>query len=101
MEVQLATKKDAQDIAEMYLELFPHVYKTSGGDLKRLQRYVQRRLKRRNYFIFVAVMEGRIVGKVAAQLHGRIKGSIDDAYVKPAFRRRGGHRRTKRQGGQY
>ena len=34
-------------------------------------------------------MNGRIVGTVAAQLHGRIKGSIDDAYVKPAFRRKG------------
>ena len=96
MKVRLASKKDAQDIAEMYLELFRHVYKTSGGDIKRLQRYVQRRLKRRNYFIFIAVMEGSVVGTVAAQLHGRIKGSIDDAYVKPAFRRKGVMRRLEK-----
>ena len=31
MEIRLAAKKDSRDIAEMYLELFRHVYKTSGG----------------------------------------------------------------------
>jgi len=35
MEFRLATKKDAQDIAEMYLELFRHVYKTPGGGIYR------------------------------------------------------------------
>lgn len=89
MEFRLATKKDAQGIAEMYLELFRHVYKTSGGNLQRLLKYVQRRLKRRNYFIFVASEDRRIVGTIAVQLHGRTVGSVDDAYVKPTFRRKG------------
>jgi ribosomal protein S18 acetylase RimI-like enzyme len=50
---------------------------------------VQRGLKRRNYFIFVAVEDREIVGTITVHLRGRTKGSIDDAYVKPAFRRRG------------
>jgi len=89
VEVRLATKKDAQDIADMYLELFRHVYKTSRGNLQRLLKYVQRRLKRRDYFVLVAIEGRRIVGTIAVQLHGRTKGCVDDAYVKPAFRRKG------------
>ena len=53
MGIELATKQDVIRIADMYFELYSHVYKRPNSERKKekLIDYVKVRLKKKNYFI--------------------------------------------------
>lgn len=84
----MATEQDAPRIGELYLQLYSHIHKTTGGTLEKKVQYAKRKMNEENYFIFVAVKE-EIVGTVAVKIKSKKRAYIGDAYVEPDFRRQG------------
>jgi ribosomal protein S18 acetylase RimI-like enzyme len=89
MIIKLVTKKDVARIADMYYELYCHVYKRPNSKRKKdkLIEYVEVRLKKNDYFIYKATIRKKIVGTIALKLLSSKRGYITGAYVEPDFRR--------------
>jgi ribosomal protein S18 acetylase RimI-like enzyme len=85
----LVTSKDVSRIADMYYELYCHVYKRPGSkrNKNKLIHYVEVRLKRDDYFIYKATIRKKIIGTIALKLLSSKRGYITGAYVEPDFRR--------------
>jgi len=91
MGIELATKQDVIRIADMYFELYSHVYKRPNSERKKekLIDYVKVRLKKKNYFIYKAIVRNKIIGTISSKLLSSKRGFIGDAYVEPDSRRKG------------
>ena len=91
MGIELATKQDVIRIADMYFELYSHVYKRPNSERKKekLIDYVKVRLKKKNYFIYKAIVRNKIIGTISSKLLSSKRGFITDAYVEPDSRRKG------------
>jgi len=91
MIIELATKKDVIRIADMYSRLYSHVYKKPDNVRKKekLIKYVEARLKRKDYFIYKAMLRNKIIGTISSKLLSSKRGYIADAYIEPDFRRKG------------
>jgi ribosomal protein S18 acetylase RimI-like enzyme len=91
MVIELATKQDVIRIADMYSKLFSHVYKRPNSERKKekLIDYVEVRLKRKDYFIYKAIVRNKIIGTISSKLLSSKRGFIGDAYVEPDSRRKG------------
>jgi ribosomal protein S18 acetylase RimI-like enzyme len=89
MNIKLVTNKDISRIADMYYELYCHVYKRpkSKRNKDKLIDYVEVRLKRDDYFIYKAIIRKKIIGTIALKLLSSKRGYITGAYVEPDFRR--------------
>ena len=91
MVIELVTKQDVARIAEMYSKLYSHVWKRPDNARKKekLIRYVEVRLKRKNYFIYKITVRNKIIGTISSKLLSSKRGFITDAYVEPDSRRKG------------
>ena len=91
MVIESATKQDVIRIAEMYSKLYSHVYKRPDNVRKKekLIRYVEVRLKRKDYFIYKTIVKNKIIGTISSKLLSSKRGYITDAYIEPDSRRKG------------
>ncbi len=90
MNIALANKQDVKRIAESYSKLFAHVNKKKDvSDKKKLRliHYVNERLNRSNYSIYVHKVNNQIVGTVAIKIINSKRAFLTDAFVEPEFRR--------------
>ena len=67
------------------------VYKRPDNVRKKekLIRYVEVRLKRKDYFIYKAIVRNKIIGTISSKLLSSRRGYITDAYIEPDSRRKG------------
>jgi ribosomal protein S18 acetylase RimI-like enzyme len=98
MGIGLVTKQDVLRIADMYFELYSHVYRRPNSKRKKekLIDYVEVRLKRKDYFIYKTIVRNEIIGTISSKLLSSKRGFIGDAYVEPASRRKGVLRRLEK-----
>ena len=91
MGIESANKQDVLRIADMYSKLYSHVHKRPDGARKKdkLINYVEVRLKRKDYYIYKAVVKNKIVGIISSKLLSSRRGYITDAFVEPDSRRKG------------
>jgi ribosomal protein S18 acetylase RimI-like enzyme len=91
MVIEPVTKNDIVRIADMYFDLYCHVYKRpdSNREKDKLIKYVKDRLGRKDYLIYKAIDHDMIVGTIASKSLNSRRGFITDAYVEPDFRRKG------------
>jgi len=54
-----------------------------------LIKYVEERLKRKDYFIYKAILRNKIIGTISSKLLNSKRGYITGAYIEPDFRRKG------------
>ena len=98
MVIELATKQDVVRIADMYSKLYSHVYKRPDNvrNKEKLIAYVGVRLKRKDYYIYKAVVRNKIVGTISSKLLSSKRGFITDAFVEPDSRRKGALRKLEK-----
>jgi ribosomal protein S18 acetylase RimI-like enzyme len=91
MLIESITKKDVIRIADMYYGIYCHVYKRPNSKRKKekLINYVEVRRKRKDYFIYKAIVRGKIIGTIASKRLSSKRGYITGAYVEPTSRRKG------------
>ena len=86
--IRFLEDKDIPKLANLYLKLRRHTMNV-GGTQEMMINYINQRLRKNDYFIYVATVNDALVGTIAFEIKTKKSAAISDAYVELEYRRQG------------
>ncbi|MFX0019512.1 MAG: GNAT family N-acetyltransferase [Promethearchaeota archaeon] len=86
--IRFLEDKDIPKLANLYLKLRRHTMNV-GGTQEMMINYINQRLPKKGYFIYVATVNDILVGTIAFEIKTKKSAAISDAYIEPEYRRQG------------
>ncbi len=86
--IRFLEDKDIPKLANLYLKLRRHTMNV-GGTQEMMINYINQRLRKNDYFIYVATVNDTLVGTIAFEIKTKKSAAISDAYIELEYRRQG------------
>ncbi len=86
--IRFLEDKDIPKLANLYLKLRRHTMNV-GGTQEMMINYINQRLRKNDYFIYVATVNDALVGTIAFEIKTKKSAAISDAYTELEYRRQG------------